>query len=127
MSLIAPTLEAFFTERLMMQKNASPHTVASYRDCLKLLLAYMQQTTGTAPSKLEFSDLDAEVIGDFLSHLERDRGLSAREPQRPARRDPVAIRLCGAPPPRARRAHRPRPRDPGQAGRADARELPRPG
>ena len=78
MSLIAPTLEAFFTERLMMQKNASPHTVASYRDCLKLLLAYMQQTTGTAPSKLEFSDLDAEVIGDFLSHLERDRGLSAR-------------------------------------------------
>ncbi len=38
----------------------------------------MQQTTGTAPSKLEFSDLDAEVIGDFLSHLERDRGLSAR-------------------------------------------------
>jgi integrase/recombinase XerD len=78
MSLIAPTLEAFFTERLMTQKNASPHTVASYRDCLKLLLAYMQQTTGTAPSKLEFSDLDAEVIGDFLSHLERDRGLSAR-------------------------------------------------
>ena len=39
----------------------------------------MQQTTGTAPSKLEFSDLDAEVIGDFLSHLERDRGLSAGE------------------------------------------------
>jgi len=78
MSLIAPTLEAFFTERLMTQKNASPHTVASYRDCLKLLLAYVQQTTGTAPSKREFSDLGAEVIGDFLSHLERDRGLSAR-------------------------------------------------
>jgi len=93
MSLIAPTLDAFFTERLMMQKNASPHTVASYRDCLKLLLAYMQQTTGTAPSKLEFSDLDAEVIGDFLSHLERDRGLLFRAVER-GHGDGVSVAGC---------------------------------
>ncbi len=76
MSLLAPTLEAFFTERLLTQKNASPHTIASYRDCLKLLLAYAQQATGTAPSRLDFADLDAPVIGGFLDHLERDRGLS---------------------------------------------------
>jgi site-specific recombinase XerD len=76
MSLIAPTLEAFFTERLLTHKNASPHTIASYRDCLKLLLAYVQQTTGTVPSKLDFAGLDAPVIGGFLDHLERDRGLS---------------------------------------------------
>ena len=78
MSLLAPTLEAFFTERLAMQKNASPHTIASYRDCLKLLLAYVQHTAGVAPSRLDFADLDAAVIGGFLDHLEHDRGLSAR-------------------------------------------------
>jgi site-specific recombinase XerD len=77
-SLVAPTLEAFFTERLMRQKNASPHTIASYRDCLKLLLAYAQQSTGTAPSRLDFADLDAAVISGFLDHLEHDRGLSPR-------------------------------------------------
>jgi site-specific recombinase XerD len=78
MSLLAPTLEAFFTERLVTQKRASPHTVASYRDCGKLLLAYAQETTRVAPAKLDFSDLDAAVIGGFLDYLERDRGLSVR-------------------------------------------------
>jgi integrase len=78
MSLVAPTLEAFFTERLMAQRHASPHTVASYRYCLKLLVTYVQETTGVAPSKLGFPDLDAKVIGGFLDHLERARGLSVQ-------------------------------------------------
>jgi integrase/recombinase XerD len=77
MSLLAPTLEAFFTERLTRQKNASPNTIASYRDCLRLLLRFVQDTTGTPPSKLRIEDLDAPIIGAFLDHLERDRGLSA--------------------------------------------------
>jgi integrase/recombinase XerD len=76
MSLLAPTLEAFFTERLLTQKNASPHTVASYRDCLRLLLGYVHDTTGTPPFKLRLDDLDAPVIGAFLDHLEQDRGLT---------------------------------------------------
>jgi len=76
MSLLAPTLEAFFTERLLTQKNASPNTVASYRDCLRLLLVFVADTTGTPPSKLRIDDLDAAVIGAFLDHLERDRGIS---------------------------------------------------
>jgi len=76
MSPLAPTLEAFFSERLLTQKNASPHTVASYRDCWRLLLGYVQQATGTAPSRLRLEDLDATVIGAFLDHLERDRGVS---------------------------------------------------
>jgi integrase/recombinase XerD len=76
MSLLAHTLEAFFSERLLTQKNASPHTVASYRDCLRLLLGFVHDTTGTPPSKLRLDDLDAAVIGAFLDHLERDRGLS---------------------------------------------------
>jgi site-specific recombinase XerD len=76
MSLVAPTLEAFFTLRLGTQKNASPHTVASYRDCWRLLLSYVQEKTGTTPSKLSFEDLDAPMIGAFLDHLELDRGSS---------------------------------------------------
>jgi len=75
-SLLAPTLEAFFSQRLITQKNASPHTVASYRDCLRLLLNFVHETTGTQPSKLRLDDLDAPVIGAFLNHLEQDRGLS---------------------------------------------------
>ncbi len=77
MSLLAPTLEAFFTERLITQKNASPHTVASYRDCWRLLLGFVRDTTGKAPAKLLPDDLDAPVIGAFLDYLERHRGLSA--------------------------------------------------
>lgn len=76
MSLLAPTLEAFFFQRLITQKNASPHTVASYRDCLRLLINFVHETTGTQPSKLRLDDLDAPVIGAFLNHLEQDRGLS---------------------------------------------------
>lgn len=76
MSLLAPTLEAFFTQRLLTQKNASPHTIASYRDCLRQLLSFVRDTTGTPPSKLRLEDFDAPVIGAFLDHLQRDRGLS---------------------------------------------------
>ena len=76
MSLLAPTLEAFFTQRLMLQKNASPHTVASYRDCWRMLLVHVHDRTGTPPSKLAFADLDAPVIGAFLDHLEHERGTS---------------------------------------------------
>jgi integrase/recombinase XerD len=76
MSPLAPTLQAFFSERLATQKHASPNTVASYRDCLRLLLSFVHNTSGTTPSKLGFEDLDATVIGAFLDHLERDRGAS---------------------------------------------------
>jgi len=76
MSLLAPTLEAFFSQRLRTQKNASPNTVASYRDCWRLLLGFVYETTGTPPAKLDLGDLDAPLIGAFLDHLEQDRGLS---------------------------------------------------
>lgn len=76
MSLLAPTLEAFFTQRLMGQKNASPNTIASYRDCFRLLLGFVHDTTGTPPSKLRIDDLDAPMIAAFLDHLERERGIT---------------------------------------------------
>lgn len=78
MSGLAPVMESFFTERLIAQRRASPHTVASYRDAFRLLLAYVQLRTGKAPSKLAIEDLDAVVIGAFLDHLEHERHNSVR-------------------------------------------------
>ena len=78
MTALAPTLEAFFTGRLINEKGASAHTIAAYRDTFRLLLAFTQQRTGTPPSKLKIEDLDAPLIAAFLDHLEHDRGNSAR-------------------------------------------------
>lgn len=78
MTLLAPTMEAFFTERLMAQRRASPRTIAAYRDTLRLLVAFVQRRISKAPSKLDLADLDAPLIGDFLTHLEQERGNSVR-------------------------------------------------
>ena len=78
MSALAPTLEAWFTDRLIGQRQASPNTVAAYRDGWRLLLQFVQSRTGTQPSRLDIGDLNAEVIGDFLTHLEQERHNSVR-------------------------------------------------
>jgi integrase/recombinase XerD len=78
MSLLAPTLQAFFTDRLITQRNASPQTVATYRDTFRLLLAFAEKQTGKRPYQMDLDDLDAPLIGAFLKHLEDDRGNSAR-------------------------------------------------
>ena len=78
MSNLAPTLQGFFTERLLTQRRASPNTVASYRDTFRLLLNFAQRRIGKAPSKLQLEDLDAVLIGSFLQHLETDRHNSVR-------------------------------------------------
>jgi integrase/recombinase XerD len=78
MSALAPTLEAFFTDRLIRQRNASAHTVAAYRDTLRLLLGYASAQTRLTPSALDLSDLDAPLIAGFLDHLEQERGNSIR-------------------------------------------------
>lgn len=78
MTALAPTLQAFFTDRLVRQRQASPHTIAAYRDALKLLLTFAAERTGTKPSQLDIAELDAPLIGAFLDHLERDRGNSVR-------------------------------------------------
>jgi site-specific recombinase XerD len=74
---LAPTLQAFFTDRLARQRQASGHTIAAYRDTFRLLLAFAEQRTGTAPSALKVADLDAPLVGAFLDHLEGGRGNSA--------------------------------------------------
>ena len=78
MSCIAPALQAFFTDRLITQRNSSPETIASYRDTMRLLLGYVHEQTGKQPFQLDFADLDASMIGAFLTHLESDRGNSTR-------------------------------------------------
>ncbi len=78
MSTLAPILQSFFTDRLVRQRQASAHTIASYRDTFKLLLVFAKQRTGKSPSRLEIADLDAELIGAFLDHLETDRGNAVR-------------------------------------------------
>jgi site-specific recombinase XerD len=75
---IAPTLQSYFTDRLARHRHASPHTIAAYRDTLRLLLQFLHQRTGIAPSRLDWADLDPEAICAFLNHLEADRGNSAR-------------------------------------------------
>lgn len=76
MSALAPTLEAFFTERLARQRNASPNTVAAYRDTFCLLLRFAQQKTGKTPASLSMQDLDAPLVGAFLDYLEAERRVS---------------------------------------------------
>jgi integrase/recombinase XerD len=71
---LAPTLQAFFTDRLTRQRNASPHTIAAYRDTWRLLLRYASARAGKQPSLLEIADLDAPMVAAFLDHLEHDRG-----------------------------------------------------
>jgi site-specific recombinase XerD len=62
----------------MTQKQSSPHTIASYRDCWRLLLGYAHQVTGSAPWDLELRQLDAALITGFLDHLEQQRHNSPR-------------------------------------------------
>jgi site-specific recombinase XerD len=78
MSALAPTLESFFTERLIRQRQASPHTIAAYRDTMRLLLGFAAQRVDKQPSQLEVDDLDAPLIGAFLDHLQHERGNRVR-------------------------------------------------
>jgi integrase len=73
MTALAPVLQAFFTDRLMAQRRASPHTITGYRDTFRLLLGFAATRTGKAPSRLDIADLDTPLVAGFLDHLEHDR------------------------------------------------------
>ena len=74
----ARLLTAFFSDRLMQQRKASPHTIASYRDTFRLLIQYALRVLQKAPADLHLADLDTDLVGAFLTHLETERGNSAR-------------------------------------------------
>ena len=71
-------LERFFTQRLMQQRRASPHTISSYRDSFRLLLYFAQAQLGKPPSQLAFEQIDAPLIAAFLNEMESGRGITAR-------------------------------------------------
>src|SRR6202140_1906331 len=74
-----PTLlETFFTRRLIAQRKASPHTIASYRDTFRLLFQFAEKQLAKAPSRLTLEDLSAPFLGAFLDHLESTRANGAR-------------------------------------------------
>jgi len=75
---LAPVLQAFFTDRLIAQRQVSGHTVAAYRDTFRLLLAFAQARTGTAPRDLHLDDPGAGLIGAFPGYLRNDRHNGAR-------------------------------------------------
>jgi integrase/recombinase XerD len=77
-STLPSLVQAFFMDRLMQQRQASRHTIASYRDTFRLLLDFAQQRLGKTPSNLTVPEIDALLVGAFLNHLERERKNSAR-------------------------------------------------
>jgi integrase/recombinase XerD len=78
MSTLPALLQRFFTDRLTAQLQASPNTIAGYRDTFRLLLRYASERRNRPPTKLRIEDIDAALIGDFLTHVEKVRRNSAR-------------------------------------------------
>ncbi len=78
MTALAPTLQAFFIDRLVAQRAASPNTIAAYRTSLLLLVRFASEQTGKNPNQLDIADLDAPMVAAFLEHLESDRHNSPR-------------------------------------------------
>jgi len=74
----APILERFFTHRLMQQRQASPHTISSYRDTFCQFLKFAQKHLQKPPSRFAFEDIEAPLIVAFLDNLEKHRGISIR-------------------------------------------------
>jgi site-specific recombinase XerD len=75
---LAGLLERFFTQRLLQQRQASPHTIRAYRDTFRLLLRFAQEQLRTPPARLAFTAIDAPLIAAFLEDLEQRRGITAR-------------------------------------------------
>jgi site-specific recombinase XerD len=76
MSALAPSLQAFFTDRLIGQRDASPNTIGAYKTSFRLLVGFAAERTAKTPSALDITDLDAPLIAAFLGHLEADRNNS---------------------------------------------------
>jgi len=74
----ATLLQRFFAKRLIQQQNASPRTIAAYRDTFRLLLGYAERKKGKPPAKMALCDFDTTLVLDFLSHLENERHNTVR-------------------------------------------------
>ena len=123
MTLLAPTLEAFFTQHLAGHRQASPRTIGSYRDTWRLFLGYALDTTGTAPRPRHRRP--RRRAGQQLPRPPRaGAGQHRPDAQRETGRDPVGLQVRRPAPPRARCDDRPGPRDPREEARPGLRLLP---
>ncbi|WP_281036021.1 MULTISPECIES: tyrosine-type recombinase/integrase [unclassified Mesorhizobium] len=71
--LLAPLLESYFRRRLTKQRNATPATVASYRDALRMLIIFAATRLAKKPAALALEDLDRDLVLAFLDELEEKR------------------------------------------------------
>ncbi|HEY6794273.1 MAG TPA: tyrosine-type recombinase/integrase [Kineosporiaceae bacterium] len=78
MTAVAPSLQSFFTDRLARQRRASPHTIAAYRDTLRMLLTFTAARISKPVSSLDIADLGGAVVSAFLDHLQDERGNGIR-------------------------------------------------
>jgi site-specific recombinase XerD len=69
-------LTRFFIDHLAGERAASPRTIASYRDAIKLLLTWFKDTQRIPPEKLRLADIDRPRVLRFLDWLEAERGCS---------------------------------------------------
>ncbi|MEI2301227.1 tyrosine-type recombinase/integrase [Ensifer sp. MJa1] len=74
----AALVQRFFVEHLVQHRAVSPQTIAAYRDTFRLLLAFTETSIGKTPSAVALTDLNAQLLLDFLDHLEKVRGNSVR-------------------------------------------------
>src|ERR1019366_4970717 len=94
---LAPLLQRFFTQRLMQQRQASPHTISSYRDTFRQFLKFIQQRLRKPPSHLTFDEIDAPLIVAFLDELEKplclaSTTLSGTSNCRPSKHQGLSVR-----------------------------------
>src|SRR4249920_3260322 len=75
---IIQLLQDYLNEGLVKEKNASPYTIESYADTYRLLLAYAKKNLKKDLQDITLSDLNANFIRSFLTHLEEERHITPR-------------------------------------------------
>ena len=75
---LLPLTQGFFLKRLMQQRQASTHTIDSYRDSFKLFFRFASKRLGPSPDRLHFEQIDAPLVTEFLDDLETSRNVSIR-------------------------------------------------
>jgi integrase/recombinase XerD len=78
MTPLAPHLAAFLREHLPRERNASPHTIATYAHSFTLLVRFAAEQIKRRPSDLNIEDIGPELVLAFLNHVEENRGNSPR-------------------------------------------------
>ena len=77
MTLLAPLITGFLRDHMPRQRGYSPNSCETYAHSFRLLFAYAAKRLRTKPSQLHIEQLDAALVMDFLSHIERERGNGA--------------------------------------------------